>query len=154
MFIVIFGGIILAVFTLIIEYIIMKLEIGKVVDINNVVKQAEVTKKAQRFILFISLFILKIQWSISELMLPLSNGQNKFCLFISQSFKYKKPVYVGDTITAEILVESVNSNRRVVGFLTTCKKNDEIVVSGDAKLFVPKSQSSKKDQATSEKSFG
>lgn len=76
------------------------------------------------------------------------------CLFISQSFKYKRPVYVGDTITAEILVESVNLNRRVVGFLTTCKKNDVIVVSGDAKLFVPKSQSSKKDQATSEKSFG
>ena len=29
---------------------------------------------------------------------------------------------MGDTITAEILVESVNSNRRVVGFLTTAKK--------------------------------
>ena len=60
-------------------------------------------------------------------------------LFISQSFKYKKPVYVGDTITAEILVDSVNVNRRVVGFLTTCKRNGEVVVSGDAKIFVPKS---------------
>ena len=59
-------------------------------------------------------------------------------LFISQSFKYKKPVYVGDKITAEILVESVNLNRRVVGFVTTCKRNDEVVVSGDAKIFVPK----------------
>lgn len=60
-------------------------------------------------------------------------------LFISQSFKYKKPVYVGDKITAEILVESVNLNRRVVGFVTTCKRNDTVVVSGDAKIFVPKS---------------
>ncbi len=60
-------------------------------------------------------------------------------LFISQSFKYKKPVYIGDKITAEILVESVNLNRRVVGFLTTCKRNEEVVVSGDAKIFVPKS---------------
>ena len=60
-------------------------------------------------------------------------------LFISQSFKYKKPVYVGDVITAEVLVDSVNLNRRVVGFVTTCKRSDEIVVSGDAKIFVPKS---------------
>ncbi len=59
-------------------------------------------------------------------------------LFISQSFKYKKPVYIGDTIKAEIVVNSVNLNRRVVGFVTTCKRNDEVVVSGDAKIFVPK----------------
>lgn len=59
-------------------------------------------------------------------------------LFISQSFKYKKPVYIGDTIKAEIIVDSVNSNRRVVGFVTTCKRNDEVVVCGDAKIFVPK----------------
>ena len=59
-------------------------------------------------------------------------------LFISQSFKYKKPVYKGITIKAEIVVDSVNLNRRVVGFDTTCKRNDEVVVSGDAKIFDPK----------------
>ena len=59
-------------------------------------------------------------------------------LFISQSFKYKKPVYIGITIKAEIVVDSVNLNRRVVGFVTTCKRNDEVVVSGDAKIFDPK----------------
>jgi len=61
------------------------------------------------------------------------------CLFISQSFKFKKPVYIGDHITATIKVISVNSHRRVVDFLTTCKRDKDLVITGGSRIFVPNS---------------
>jgi hypothetical protein len=46
---------------------------------------------------------------------------------MSQSFKYKKPVYIGDEIMATVRLSVANINRRVVKFITT----------GEDQIYVP-----------------
>lgn len=66
------------------------------------------------------------------------------CLIMSQSFKYKRPVYIDDEVTATVRVSSVNINRRVLKFLTTCETGGELVISGEAQIFVPVSKESER----------
>jgi 3-hydroxybutyryl-CoA dehydratase len=61
-------------------------------------------------------------------------------LFVSQSFRYKKPVYLGDSITAQVEVVEINPRRRMIDFSTICSRDDEIVISGEARIFVPKNR--------------
>lgn len=59
------------------------------------------------------------------------------CVYTSQSLKFKKPIYIGDEVTATVEVTSVNLNKRRVLFKTTCTVKDKIVTDGEAELFVP-----------------
>ena len=65
------------------------------------------------------------------------------CLIMSQSFKYKKPVYIGDEITATVRVSSININRGVLKFLTTCETGGELVITGEAQIYVPSAEKTK-----------
>jgi 3-hydroxybutyryl-CoA dehydratase len=64
-------------------------------------------------------------------------------LIISQSFKYKKPVYIGDEVTATVRASSLNISRRVVKFLTTCETGGELVITGEAQIYVPSAEKTK-----------
>jgi acyl dehydratase len=59
------------------------------------------------------------------------------CVYVAQSLRFKKPVYIGDTVTAIVEVQSVDIKRRRVFFKTVCKVKGKIVTDGEAEIFIP-----------------
>ena len=60
------------------------------------------------------------------------------CLYVSQTLRFKKPVYIGDTVTATVIVSDVSIETRKVLFTTICKVKHRVVIDGEAELYVPK----------------
>lgn len=58
-------------------------------------------------------------------------------IYVSQSLKFKKPVYIDDTVTAVVEVVSVDNDRRRVFLSTKCFVNDEVTVDGEAEVYIP-----------------
>ncbi|WP_169045735.1 MaoC family dehydratase [Aeromonas salmonicida] len=59
------------------------------------------------------------------------------CVYVSQSIKFRKPVYIGDTVTAYIEVTEVDLSRRRVYFDTYCKVGISKVITGSAEIYIP-----------------
>jgi len=59
------------------------------------------------------------------------------CVYVSQSLQFKRPVYLGDTVTASIIVKRVDLIKRRVFFQTVCKVKNKTVIDGEAELYVP-----------------
>ena len=59
------------------------------------------------------------------------------CVYVSQSLSFKRPVYMGDTVTATVMVKAVEITNRHVFFETTCKVNGKVVIAGEAELYIP-----------------
>lgn len=59
------------------------------------------------------------------------------CVYVSQSIKFRKPVYIGDTVTAYIEVIEVDLLRRRVHFNTYCKVGVSKVITGMAEIYIP-----------------
>ena len=59
-------------------------------------------------------------------------------VYVSQNLRFKKPVYLGDTVVAEVIVSSINVTKRRVFFNTVCSVNGYIVIDGEAEVFIPK----------------
>lgn len=59
------------------------------------------------------------------------------CVYVSQNLNFKRPVYIGDTVTATILVQSVDMANKRIFFDTICKVNNKIVIDGNAEIFIP-----------------
>ena len=59
------------------------------------------------------------------------------CVYVSQSLRFKKPVYLGDTVTASVIVTKIDLIKRRVFFRTICKVKNRIAIDGDAELYVP-----------------
>ncbi|EGR2415818.1 acyl dehydratase [Vibrio cholerae] len=59
------------------------------------------------------------------------------CVYVSQSFNFKRPVYLGDTVTAIATVTSIDTVKRRVFFDTVCKVRKKTVIDGVAELYVP-----------------
>jgi 3-hydroxybutyryl-CoA dehydratase len=59
------------------------------------------------------------------------------CVYKSQNLKFKRPIYIGDEVEACIEVISVNKEKKVVGFRTTCLVNRKVMIDGDAEIFIP-----------------
>ena len=59
------------------------------------------------------------------------------CVYVSQSLRFKRPVYLDDTVVASVIVTSVDLKKKRVFFQTLCKVNNKIVIDGEAELFVP-----------------
>jgi 3-hydroxybutyryl-CoA dehydratase len=60
------------------------------------------------------------------------------CVYVSQSLKFLKPVYVDSDITATITVTGKDDLKRRVFFNTECHAEGILVTTGEAELFVPK----------------
>ena len=55
-------------------------------------------------------------------------------VYLSQTLDFKKPVTLGDTVTAEIEVERVAARGRLLDFQTRCyNQHSEVVLSGQAR---------------------
>lgn len=59
------------------------------------------------------------------------------CVYAAQSMVFKRPVYLGDTVTATAEVIAVDLKKRRVFFSTTCKVKNKSVITGEAELYVP-----------------
>ena len=59
------------------------------------------------------------------------------CVYVSQSFNFKRPVYLGDTVTAIAEVTSIDLKKRRVFFDTRCQVRNKTVIDGSAELYVP-----------------
>lgn len=57
-------------------------------------------------------------------------------VYVSQNLKFKKPVYIDDTIIARIEVISINLEKRRVFFKTQCFVLGVIVIDGDAEIYL------------------
>ncbi|GHV44667.1 3-hydroxybutyryl-CoA dehydratase [Synergistales bacterium] len=57
-------------------------------------------------------------------------------IYMSQTLSFKKPVFIGDTITAKVEITELRREKHHVRFSTTCHNQDEVVViDGEALLY-------------------
>lgn len=61
------------------------------------------------------------------------------CVYVSQTLRFKLPVYLGDTVIAEIIVASIDKVKRRVFFNTVCSVKGRVVIEGEAEIYIPKS---------------
>lgn len=60
-------------------------------------------------------------------------------IYLSQSTKFKKPVYFGDTITAIVRVVEKDDVKNRIKLYTKCvNQNDEIIIEGESIVKAPK----------------
>lgn len=59
------------------------------------------------------------------------------CVYAGQNLKFRRPVYIGDTVVATVTVVSVDVARKRVLFSTVCSVNEKEVILGDAEIFIP-----------------
>jgi phosphate butyryltransferase len=59
-------------------------------------------------------------------------------IYLDQSLKFSRPVDIGDTITATVIVTEKRPDRRVVHLACTCaNQRGEVVISGEAVVLAP-----------------
>ncbi len=60
-------------------------------------------------------------------------------IYMGQEIKFKAPVFIGDTITVELEVETIRADKAIVGLLCNCiNQEGKIVASGKATVMAPK----------------
>jgi len=59
------------------------------------------------------------------------------CIYLSQSLRFLAPVRVGDTVVAEVMVSSINAEKKRISLATKCKVGNTKVIEGDALVIVP-----------------
>lgn len=59
------------------------------------------------------------------------------CIYLLQSLSFKKPVYINDTVVATVEVIAVDIPRKRVQFKTYCTVNNEMVIDGEAEIYIP-----------------
>ncbi len=58
-------------------------------------------------------------------------------IYVTQSFKFKAPVRIGDVVTAHVEITALNPEKKLATFRTQCLVGDKVVVDGEATLMVP-----------------
>jgi 3-hydroxybutyryl-CoA dehydratase len=59
-------------------------------------------------------------------------------IYLSQSVKFKAPVFVGDTITAAVELSAYREDKRIATFITTATNQDgTLVLEGEAVVIAP-----------------
>lgn len=59
-------------------------------------------------------------------------------IYVSQSLSFRRPVRIGDEVTAEVKVTAIDPARGRVTFATACVVGGKTVVEGEAVVIVPK----------------
>jgi 3-hydroxybutyryl-CoA dehydratase len=58
-------------------------------------------------------------------------------IYLSQSLRFRRPVKIGDTVTATVEITAVNADKHRVSLSTVCKVKGEPVLEGEALVTVP-----------------
>jgi 3-hydroxybutyryl-CoA dehydratase len=59
------------------------------------------------------------------------------CVYKSQNIRFKRPIYVGDEVTARVEVVNVDINKKVISFTTRCLVNGKVMIDGESEIFAP-----------------
>ena len=59
------------------------------------------------------------------------------CVYKSQNIRFKRPIYVGDEVTARVEVVDVDISKKVISFTTRCLVNGKVMIDGESEIFVP-----------------
>lgn len=60
-------------------------------------------------------------------------------VYLEQTLKFTKPVFIGDTITASAEILAIDHEKRIIRLETICRKQDDtVVLTGEAKMIMPK----------------
>lgn len=59
------------------------------------------------------------------------------CVYAVQNLKFRRPVYIGDTVVATVTVLTVDAIKKRVLFSTVCTVEGKEVILGDAEIFIP-----------------
>lgn len=59
------------------------------------------------------------------------------CVYASQTLNFKRPIYLNDTVTAEVEVISVDIHSKKILFKTLIKVKNRTVIEGEAEIFIP-----------------
>lgn len=60
-------------------------------------------------------------------------------VYLSQTLNFRKPVYLGDTLVAEIEVRRIGRGGRLLDFSTRCSNQmSEVVLDGEARVLMPR----------------
>jgi 3-hydroxybutyryl-CoA dehydratase len=60
------------------------------------------------------------------------------CIYLSQSLFFKAPVFIGDTVKASVILESIDEKRGRLKFTTKCTVENRIVTDGVAEILIPR----------------
>ena len=66
-------------------------------------------------------------------------------VYLSQTLEFRKPVRLGAIVTAEIEVQRVAARGRILDFQTRCLVGSELVLSGSARVMMPRDSTSRKN---------
>lgn len=59
-------------------------------------------------------------------------------IYLQQTLSFKKPVYIGDTITATVVIEEIKNEKKIAKLKTTVINQDmKVVVEGEAVVKLP-----------------
>lgn len=59
-------------------------------------------------------------------------------IYLSQQLRFRRPVKIGDPVTARVTVKALDATRGHVTLETICQVNGKTVVDGEAVVMVPK----------------
>ena len=59
-------------------------------------------------------------------------------IYLSQSLRFRRPVKIGDPVTARVTVKSLDTAKGHATFETVCQVNGKTVVDGEALIMVPR----------------
>lgn len=58
-------------------------------------------------------------------------------IYMSQSVRFRAPVFIGDNVRVEAKITELNEKRRIITLSCTCHVGDKLVLDGEAKAMVP-----------------
>ena len=59
-------------------------------------------------------------------------------IWSGQTFKFRAPVYIGDTVTAKVTIKEITVEKQRVILETVCTVGEKVVTEGEAQVWVPK----------------
>ena len=59
-------------------------------------------------------------------------------IYVSQTLRFRRPVRIGDTVTARVEITALDRARSRATLATVCRVNGKAVVEGEAEVMVPR----------------
>jgi len=59
-------------------------------------------------------------------------------IYVSQTLRFRRPVRIGDKVTARVEITALDQTRSRATLATVCRVNGKVVVEGEAEVIVPR----------------
>lgn len=59
------------------------------------------------------------------------------CVYKAQNIRFKRPIFIGDEVTARIEVVNVEAGKKLLSFKTQCFVNGKVMIDGESEIFLP-----------------